>query len=315
MLSKSFVTACAAFSAFLLSGCSSKSALQFRPTMGSDRAAIGIEALGYLNNLQSAYEYGTGCLINSVPSLQNVESEPFKRLKKPGESDESALRRLGCLRLKDGTPTEAKRHLDWGIALANIYCDDYFRRIAVRKQTRQFGRSTTNDVGTAASVGLGLAQAGSILTGGAGALFGLADGIFRNYDTAFVVEPDLGKMLKLVQTAQGTMSANFKTSPPETYAQANAAIASYAQLCSYSGMDNLLDEALEAGTTPETIEQAVARFQTTASGLKKSKQERVAESLESQIAGLERQKAALEKKKALEEEIRKAQEPAQPIEP
>ncbi len=283
--------------------------------MGSDRAAIGIEALGYLNNLQSAYEYGTGCVINSVPSLQNVQAEPFTRLKKRGESDESALNRLGCLRLKEGTPEEAKRHLDWGIDLANIYCDDYFRRIAVRKQTRQFGRSTTNDVGTAASVGLGLAQAGSVLTGGAGALFGLADGIFRNYDNAFVVEPDLGKMLKLVQTAQVSMKGDFNSNPPQNYAQANAAIASYAQLCSYTGMDNLLDEALEAGTTPETIEQAVARFQTTAGGLlKKSKQERDADKLEGQIAGLERQKAALAKKKALEEELRKAQEPANPAE-
>lgn len=309
-MSKSAIAACAA--AALLSGCSTINPLQFRPTMGSDQAALGAEAPTYLNELQNAYEQGAGCFMNAVPSLQNVESEPFRRMKQPGESDAAAVARLGCLRLKQGTPEDAKRHLKSGMNLANTYCDDYFRRIAVRKQTRQFGRSTTNDVGTATSVGLGLAKAGSILTGGAGALFGLADGIFRNYDAAFIVEPDLGKMLNLVKTAQRTLNDEFDENPPTTYAEANSAIAAYAQLCSYVGMDNLLNAAVEAGSTPETIEEAVARFQTTASGLNKSDEEKAADALEAQVTALERQKAALERKKALEEELQQAQQPTEP---
>src|SRR4030095_8451940 len=95
------------------------------------------------------------------------------------------------------------------LLLSDLYCDDYFRRIADHKQKRQFGRSTTNDIGTAASVALGLASAGSIVTGGAGAAFGLADNLFRNYDAAFVVEPNLGKMLRLVKTAQSATRSSF----------------------------------------------------------------------------------------------------------
>lgn len=309
---KSILAACGAV--MMLSGCSTKGPLQFRPTMGGDQAALGIESLVYLNELQRAYVSDTGCIMNALPSLQNVESESFRRLKKPGESDLEAAARLGCVRFNTANVNadDFKAHLAAGLGLADLYCDDYFRRITLRKQTRQFGRSTTNDVGTAASVGLGLASAGSILTGGAGALFGLADGIFRNYDAAFVVEPDLGKMLDLVKSAQGSMRDSFKTNPPVSYAEANAGITAYAQLCSYAGMDDLLNVALEAGSDPETIEQAVARFQTTATGLNKTKEERDAAVLEAQVSALERQKAALERKKALEDELRNSQQPTEP---
>ncbi len=277
--------------------------------MGGDQAAIGMEAIAYLNELQNAYERGDGCFISSIPSLQNAESESFRRLKKAGESDSQAAARLGCLRFKEGDAKAYNRHLDAGLGLADLYCDDYFRRIAVRKQTRQFGRSTTNDVGTATSVGLGLASAGSVLTGGAGALFGLADGIFRNYDTAFVVEPDLGKMLDLVKTAQGAMRSTYKTSPPASFAEANAAIGSYAQLCSYAGMDDLLNVALEAGSTPATIAEAVTRSQTTAAGFSQTKEEKEAAKVARQVAAMQRHSEELDKRKALQEKIKKQEQP------
>ncbi|HET9811153.1 MAG TPA: hypothetical protein VFP53_05595 [Sphingomicrobium sp.] len=281
--------------------------------MGGDQAALGIESLAFLNELQRAYVKDTDCIINALPSLQNVETESFRRLKQSSESDLAAAARLGCIRFRVGaSAADFKAHLGAGLGLADLYCDDYFRRIAQRKQIRQFGRSTTNDLGTASSVALGLAKAGSILTGGAGALFGLADGIFRNYDAAFVVEPDLGKMLDLVKTAQGSMRDSFKTSPPGSYAEANAAINAYAQLCSYAGMDDLLNVALEAGSDPETIGEVVERFQSTASGLNKPKEVTDAETIEAQVAGLERQKAALDKKKALEAELQQGQPPAEP---
>ena len=282
--------------------------------MGGDQAALGIESVVYLNELQRAYVKDTGCVIASLPSLQNVEAESFRRLKKGGETDLETAARLGCVRFQTNNVTadHFKAHLQAGLGLADLYCDDYFRRIAVRKQTRQFGRSTTNDVGTAASVGLGLASAGSMLTGGAGALFGLADGIFRNYDTAFVVEPDLGKMLDLVKTAQGSMRDSFKTNPPASYAEANAAITSYAQLCSYAGMDDLLNVALEAGSDSETLDQVVERFQSTAGGLNKSKEEKKAAKIQADVAALEQQKALLERKKTLEEELRNSQTPPEP---
>ena len=310
-MSKSLLAACGAV--VMLSGCSTNGPLQFRPTMGGDQAALGIESLVYLNELQRAYVSDTDCVMNALPSLQSVESESFRRLKKPGESDLETAARLGCVRFnkKNVNADDFKAHLAAGLGLSDLYCDDYFRRITLRKQTRQFGRSTTNDVGTAASVGLGLASAGSVLTGGAGALFGLADGIFRNYDAAFVVEPDLGKMLDLVKSAQGEMRESFKEGPPASYAEANAGITAYAQLCSYAGMDDLLNTALEAGSNPETIEEAVARFQTTASGLNQTKEEKDAAALEAQVRALERQKALRDRKKELEEVLRQPEQPTE----
>jgi hypothetical protein len=272
-MSKSVTAACAA--AVLLSGCSINGPLQFRPTMGSDQPALGIEALAYLNELQRAYVRDTSdaCIIDSIPSVQNAESEGFRRVKGSGESDLAASKRLGCIRFRDGDAKAYKRHVQAGFALADLYCDDYFRRIAVRKQTRQFGRSTTNDVGTAASAALGLASVGSIATGGAGVLFGLMDGIYRNYDAAFVVEPDLGKMLNLVKTAQGALRTEYGRNAPGSFADANTAITAYAQLCSYAGMDNLLNVALEAGSDPETIEQAVTRFQTAGARIRAAREQ------------------------------------------
>ena len=275
-MSKSVAAASAA--AILLSGCSINGPLQFRPTMGSDQAQLGIEALAYLNELQRAYvNEKNGCVINAVPSLQNVEGESFRRMKGSGKSDYAASESLGCIRFAKGESADFKRHMGAGFALADLYCDDYFRRIAVRKQTRQFGRSTTNDVGTAASAALGLATAGSIATGGAGVLFGLLDGIYRNYDAAFVVEPDLGKMLKLVKTAQTSMRAAYEQDAPTSFADANGAITSYAQLCSYAGMDNLLNVALDDGSKRKTIEEAVKEMMGTSSRIVTSIQNPAAE--------------------------------------
>lgn len=297
---KSFLGACSALA--LLSGCSSNSALQFRPTMGGDQAALGVESLAYLNELQRAYVIDHGCIMTAVPSLQNAESESFRRIRRPGETEAHVARRLGCIRFRsEGVEQQhVSRHLRSGLALADLYCDDYFRRIAVRKQTRQFGRSTTNDMGTATSAALGLASAGSILTGGAGVLFGLMDGIYRNYDAAFVVEPDLGKMLDLVKTAHSELREALEGRPPASFADANSAITAYAQLCSYAGMDELLNVALEAGSDPETIEQVVTRFQTAGSRQESSREAKKAEELEAKLQALERQRAAQEKIDALE---------------
>lgn len=251
-------TSCALLA--VLAGCTT-STKPFRPTMGSDQASLGIEAVALLNELQRAYTRDeSACLgdFTAMPSLQNVQSESFRRLRAPGQSDRQAAQALRCITFKtDAGPGDFVRHLNAGEALADLYCDDYFRRIALHKQMRQFGRSTTNDIGTAASAALGLATAGSVATGGAGVLFGLLDGMYRNYDAAFVVEPDLGKVLKLVQTAQVAKREYFVANPPQSYPDANAAITSYAQLCSYAGMQNLLNVAIEAGSNRATITNAV----------------------------------------------------------
>jgi hypothetical protein len=222
-----------------LSACANNLA-NFRPTMGADPAEIGYEAQALINEMRLAFdESDTSCNV-VAPSVQNVEKEGYRRLQKA----------FGCVHFRSASdPAFApQRYYQAGVALSDIYCDDYFQRIANHRQKRQFGRSATNDVGTAASAGLGLASAGSILTGGIGAAFGLADNLFRNYDAAFVVEPNLGKMLKLVKQSQANFLAANGASAVTDYFQALRLVNEYAQKCSYTGMGALLDRAIDAGS-------------------------------------------------------------------
>lgn len=215
--------------------------------MGSDPAELGFEAQALINTMGTAYENERECK-GIIPSRQNTDKEGYKRL--AGHNATKSTTDFSCIRFKRPGPADLppKDYYNAGIALSDIYCDDYFRRIAMSKQKRQFGRATTNDVGTAASAGLGLLSAGSLLTGGVGTLFGLSDNLFRNYDSAFVVEPNLGKMLNLVQSAQSAMRAGADSDSFTTYLEAHRAVSSYAQMCSYVGMDALLDRAIAAGT-------------------------------------------------------------------
>jgi hypothetical protein len=238
-----------------LGGCT-PSAMKFRPTMGADPSEIGFEAQALVNEMRQAYDEDLPCT-PIAPSFQNTAKESYQRL---GTSPENKVKSFACVRFKNpNNPVlPPQRYYAAGLALSDIYCDDYFRRIAEHKQKRQFGRSTTNDVGTAASAGLGLASAGSILTGGIGAAFGLADNLFRNYDNAFVVEPNLGKMLKLIKTAQSTLKSSTQPDSFTNYFEAHRAVSEYAQLCSYVGMDALLDRAIESGTVAITREAKAA---------------------------------------------------------
>ena len=239
------LTTSTVISAALLAGCSHNQVM-FRPTMGADASEIGYEAQALVNEMRLAYDE-TACASAAIPpSYQNTQSEKYRRLHK----SPSARAMLNCVRFRQ--PNEAtitpKRYFESGILLSDIYCDDYFRRIALHKQTRQFGRSATNDIGTAASAALGLASAGSIATGGIGAAFGLADNLFRNYDAAFVVEPNLGKLLRLVKTAQSATRGSYAPETFQSFVEAQRAVADYAQNCSYVGMADLLDRAIEQGT-------------------------------------------------------------------
>lgn len=276
--------------AIALGGCA-QNQIKFRPTMGADPSEVGYEAQALINEMRLAYVEDPGC--NAIaPSVQNTEKESYQRLRK---STADALKGFHCVRFR--TPgnelLEPQRYYEAGLALSDIYCDDYFRRIAEHKQKRQFGRSTTNDVGTAASAALGLASAGSVLTGGIGTAFGLADNLFRNYDSAFIVEPNLGKMLKLIKTAQSTL----KSGQPDSfrnYFEAHRAVTEYAQLCSYVGMDTLLDRAIESGTDAITIESSVAAFQTSKERQVLKREQEKARLAEETLEAVRRQRAAAE---------------------
>lgn len=135
-----------------------------------------------------------------------------------------------------------------GLTLSDLYCDRFFRASNRSARDRRFARSTTNDVGGAINVILGLAKAGSGISNGVGAGFALGDGLFRNYDESYMVDADLSKMQRLVQAAQDNMKVRLTAAPPSSIFAAETAILRYANLCSFLGMQSLLNDSVSAKT-------------------------------------------------------------------
>lgn len=291
---------------FALTGCATNPA-NFRPTMSADAARVGVEAQALINQLASVYEIKNyrsdvkeskpeDCLAQIPASYQSADTEPVKRLGIDGNG-RLKIEAKGCVRFREVTAPEVQSYFDAGVALSDLYCDDYFRRIALHKQKRHFYRSTTNDVGTAASVGLGLASAGSIITGGVGAAFGLFDALYRNYDAAFIVEPDLGQLLNVVKTAQKNYLSDQV--PPSSLLKATAAITGYAQICSYAGMDQALNKTLEKGNDALSIEENVASAQSLPDRMAANAEKKKADAMAAKLVSIKARLKAEEEIKTL----------------
>lgn len=146
-----------------------------------------------------------------------------------------------------------KIYLDAGFALSDFYCDAFFRDADESQRRRRFGRAFTNDAGTAISTILGLANAGQNVVTGVAAGFGFGDNLWRNYDDAFVVAPDLSNVQALVNAAQdnfrgktfGKNKDKEYTELPNTYGKAQSVVMRYANLCSTLGMRALLSQSAD----------------------------------------------------------------------
>jgi len=136
------------------------------------------------------------------------------------------------------------RYLTAGFALSDFYCEQFFADADESQRRRRFGRGVTNDVGTAIAAVLGLANAGQNVVTGAATSFGLADSLWRNYDDAFLVTPDLSNVKTLVYAAQDNFrQKTFSAELPKQYGSAQSVIMRYAHTCSTLGMKALLSQA------------------------------------------------------------------------
>lgn len=144
---------------------------------------------------------------------------------------------------KDGS--DVKRYLSAGYALTDIYCDRFFRQTNQSMRRRKFGRALTNDVGTAINgVLTAITTVPKNVLGGLNAVSGGLDSTWRNYDDSFVVAPELQNVRLLVLAAQDQFRQKTKEVPPEDYMTARSAITRYAGLCSFLGMQALLNQSL-----------------------------------------------------------------------
>jgi hypothetical protein len=259
----------------LLSGCSSLD--RTRPTMASDDAELGFEGLVYQNELSLAYvrfDANENKLCDAfLPSFQEKDKWSYSRYNKPGKTTADQFRCVHFRRLEPGEEgvQQIARHVQAGLALSKLYCENYFDRISLHVGKRTFWQALTNDAGAAISAVLGLSNAGVKVTSGVGVGFGLADGIFRNYNGQFVVGPDLAIVRNAVLAAQTDKRTSILGNMPTNFADANTAILEHAKTCSFLGMKGLINDRV--ATSPTSSRQAlveyVAKFQITQEDIEK----------------------------------------------
>lgn len=195
-----------------------------------------------------------GTTKNPYPTLSNPASGKSRSKVNPFvlKNYEVLLDGASKPRTDDVGSKEMKPYLDAGFALTDYYCESFFRDADESQRRRRFGRALTNDTGTVISTILGLANAGQNVVTGVAAGFGLGDNIWRNYDDAFVVTPDLANIQSLVMAAQDNFrqkTMNTDADLPKNYGKAQSIILRYANLCSTLGMKALLSQASDEQRT------------------------------------------------------------------
>lgn len=235
-----------------LSGCTNM--MNFKPTMASDPPLLGVEGIALATELSRAYvkltEQDKGICDKLKLGYQERRSTHVSKYKMDKNGIIKDFQCIGFREVDEGGEN-VKLHVRSGLALSDYFCTNFFDRISEHSGKRRFARNTTNDVGTMVSTVLGLASAGSGLTGGVGAGFGLLDSSWRNYDENFLVSADLPTLRRLVLSEQ----AKFRDTlvMPDNYPDATNVILRYADLCSFVGMKGLLVESMEGKTTENNL--------------------------------------------------------------
>ena len=204
----------------------------------------------------------TGCsfMERARTDIQPTETQTYEHINELAQGSPSAANAdvlvdtAGRFRTKlrmasssTATPEQIKSYLDTGIAVVNLYCREFFKQISVSAAHRGYLRSEVNDIGGFLSAVLGLADAGSTATGGAGALFSLLDSSVENYDASYMVSPDLPTIERLVIRSQATLANALLASGREySYPQAERALADYANTCTFNGIKSLANESVNA---------------------------------------------------------------------
>ena len=211
-------------------------------------AAIGLSGCNTMN-LPSRL----GTMKNPVPILEGHDRKnastryPFMQsnfeVLKRAISEKSSEPGLVPYDDTNSKPVPMMDYLNAGFALSDMYCDEFFRDADESQRRRKFGRAITNDVGTVVSTVLGLANSGEDLVTGVAAGFGFGDSLWRNYDDAFVVAPDLSNVRELVKAAQDLFRKRTFDELPKDYGAAQSTIMRYADQCSTLGMKSLLNQS------------------------------------------------------------------------
>ena len=143
----------------------------------------------------------------------------------------------------------ASHYLEAGVAVADLYCRSHLQRLQAQRSKMEAIHGTTNIVDATVSAALGLAGASADSVAGSSVLFSALEAQYENLDAAFLVSPDIAQVEKIVFEARDELYTEiFKNNGPPTYYEAERRLAAYHNLCTFSGIKRLVNDAISAGT-------------------------------------------------------------------
>jgi len=172
-----------------------------------------------------------------------------------------------ALAKKEPTQLNLRRFLESGMAYTDLQCSEYFSRIDWTRAQRDYSQKQTTLVGSLTTAMLGLADAGSAVTGGVGSAFGFSSSSFDAYNSAFLASTDIGLLQELVASAQAKdkstllkrVSGTTGTWPLriDSLDLAVSDLNTYIGRCTPTGIRNLLKASIQDKTKSQ-VEEAVS---------------------------------------------------------
>lgn len=234
-----------------LAGCTSVEGL--RPDIAAKPLPSRLDEIAYINALRSAYEVSTDTHCFNGKDLRAFKAKLGQGYRETTDP-ENFLSSDQCLKFKtvDGAQATGKseltNYLTAGFGLTDLYCKRFFTIASESQQNRIFGRNLTNGVDTLVGSILTLASAGDTAIGITNGSFGLINGTLEGFDAAYLVGPDMPEVERLVKAEQAlfkeTVFAKGGKSFPSSYAGARSLIESYAGICSFTGMRQLVAKSV-----------------------------------------------------------------------
>jgi len=156
------------------------------------------------------------------------------------------------------TQDKLRKFLESGMTYADLQCSEYFSRIDWTHAQRDFAQKEITLVGSLTTALLGMARAGSAVTGAAGSAFGFSSSSFDTYNTAFLASTDIGLLQQLVMSAQSQDKIKILKRVSETSGiwpkridsldLAISDLNTYIGRCTPTGIRNLLKASIEEKT-------------------------------------------------------------------
>lgn len=245
-----------AIAAIGLAGCTSFEPL--RPDLAARSAPSRLDEIAYINGLREAFDLrgdpASGCYDGA--NLQYFRPKLEQGYQEHSPEQENLLDTKKCVKFKEDPDNNAIRHyLESGFGLTDLYCQRYFVIAAESTRKRQFGRDMGSAGDALVNAVLTAASVGSIPLSIANSSFEAYDQTYQNIDTAFLVTPELDNIRRLVHAEQDSFRKGVFKDQPATFQGARSRIERYAGLCSFVGMQQLVNKSISS--TAAAVEESV----------------------------------------------------------